>query len=483
MPSPEAGATTPAASPASTTSRPLSQRVSGLQRDRRAFAADRLGAVEAGASRAARRPRCAARSPCGRCRCRCWRCRRAGRPSRRSRARARRGNRRRSACRRSRPGRCAASGRSRDRRRRRACARRPGIAWRATAESAPSAPITARARTVSIASLRLGPVANDSAVPSASRVERARRCRCGARRRRRAARSRSHSSNTSRSTMPTKPSSIGMSTWRSDGETMRAEVTRATSRSSGMSKSRIRRGGIAPPQGLMRPARSSSSTERPAPRQVAAPRSRRPGRRRPRRRRRSRCGHACVMRCRCRTAIAGAAASSSRRRRAGRSRSGQHGRDQEQHAPRPRTRARRRAPASREPGARGRWRPCRRSRRGRRRSPAPRPTGPCACLRATRAPVPASAIIEPIAATAKTPLATPSANTDRAQRPGRADEAGAARGRASASAEARQPPTVQSRQRAEPPAADSAAGERHQHHADQHAAMLHAGQLASTRPA
>ena len=37
-------------------------------------------------------------------------------------------------------------------------------------------------------------------------------------------------------------------------------VTRATSSSSGMSKSWISRGGIAPPQGLMRPARSSSST-------------------------------------------------------------------------------------------------------------------------------------------------------------------------------------------------------------------------------
>ena len=35
-----------------------------------------------------------------------------------------------------------------------------------------------------------------------------------------------------------------------------------------MSKSRISRGGIAPPQGLMRPARSSSSTERPCARQV-----------------------------------------------------------------------------------------------------------------------------------------------------------------------------------------------------------------------
>ena len=63
--------------------------------------------------------------------------------------------------------------------------------------------------------------------------------------------------------MPTKPPSIGMSTFRSLGETMRAQLTRATSSSSGMSKSRIRRGGMAPPQGLMRPARSSSSTERP----------------------------------------------------------------------------------------------------------------------------------------------------------------------------------------------------------------------------
>ncbi len=43
----------------------------------------------------------------------------------------------------------------------------------------------------------------------------------------RAARARSHSSKCSRSTMPTKPPSIGMSTWTSFGETMRAALMRA----------------------------------------------------------------------------------------------------------------------------------------------------------------------------------------------------------------------------------------------------------------
>ena len=47
------------------------------------------------------------------------------------------------------------------------------------------------------------------------------------------------------------------------GDTMLADVARATSSSSGMAKSRISRGGIAPPQGLVRPARSSSRTPRP----------------------------------------------------------------------------------------------------------------------------------------------------------------------------------------------------------------------------
>ena len=64
--------------------------------------------------------------------------------------------------------------------------------------------------------------------------------------------------------MPMKPLSIGMSTCRAVGETMRALVIRATIWLSGMSKSAISRGGIAPPQGLMRPARSSSATLWPA---------------------------------------------------------------------------------------------------------------------------------------------------------------------------------------------------------------------------
>ena len=70
--------------------------------------------------------------------------------------------------------------------------------------------------------------------------------------------------------MPTKPPSIGMSTSRAEGAIIRADLARATSSESGMSKSRISRGGIAPPHGLIRPARSSSSTERPADARSAA---------------------------------------------------------------------------------------------------------------------------------------------------------------------------------------------------------------------
>jgi hypothetical protein len=51
-----------------------------------------------------------------------------------------------------------------------------------------------------------------------------------------------------------------MSTRLSLGATMRAQVACATSRCGGIPKSAIRRGGIAPPQGLMRPARSSNNT-------------------------------------------------------------------------------------------------------------------------------------------------------------------------------------------------------------------------------
>ncbi len=53
---------------------------------------------------------------------------------------------------------------------------------------------------------------------------------------------------------------MGIWAWPSLGETMRAAVARATSRWSGMAKSRTSTGGTAPPQGLMRPARSSIST-------------------------------------------------------------------------------------------------------------------------------------------------------------------------------------------------------------------------------
>ena len=79
------------------------------------------------------------------------------------------------------------------------------------------------------------------------------------------ARSRNHSSNSARSTMPTYPPSIGMSTLTPFGDTIVAQLTRALIRFEGMSKSRMRRGGIAPPHGLMRPARSSSATLRPRP--------------------------------------------------------------------------------------------------------------------------------------------------------------------------------------------------------------------------
>ena len=70
--------------------------------------------------RATRRPHCGAKSPCGRCRCRCSRCRRAEKSSCRNPARVRRGNRRRSACRRRTGCPVAASARSHDRRRHRA---------------------------------------------------------------------------------------------------------------------------------------------------------------------------------------------------------------------------------------------------------------------------------------------------------------------------------------------------------------------------
>ena len=55
-----------------------------------------------------------------------------------------------------------------------------------------------------------------------------------------------------------------MSTEREVGEIIRAVWTFATTSESGMAKSAISRGGIAPPQGLMRPSRSISATRRPA---------------------------------------------------------------------------------------------------------------------------------------------------------------------------------------------------------------------------
>jgi 2-polyprenyl-6-methoxyphenol hydroxylase-like FAD-dependent oxidoreductase len=78
-----------------------------------------------------------------------------------------------------------------------------------------------------------------------------------------AARARNHSSNVSRSTIPTNPSPTGMSTRRPLGAIMRAAAIWATISVSGMSKSAMSWGGIAPPHGLMRPARSSSRVRRP----------------------------------------------------------------------------------------------------------------------------------------------------------------------------------------------------------------------------
>ena len=77
------------------------------------------------------------------------------------------------------------------------------------------------------------------------------------------ARSRNHASNGPRSTMPTKPPSIGMSTRRSVGDTIRALVTRATNNDSGIANSLMSCGGMAPPHGLIRRDPSNSNTERP----------------------------------------------------------------------------------------------------------------------------------------------------------------------------------------------------------------------------
>src|SRR5210317_764250 len=75
-----------------------------------------------------------------------------------------------------------------------------------------------------------------------------------------AARSRKNSSKYFRSTMPTNPFSIGISTRRSVGETMRAVLIFANNWLSGMSKSAISLGGIAPPHGLIRSQRSIRAT-------------------------------------------------------------------------------------------------------------------------------------------------------------------------------------------------------------------------------
>ena len=253
--------------------------------------------------------------------------------------------------------------------------------------------------------------------------------------------------------------------------TMRAELTRATSRWSGISKSRISRGGMAPPQGLMRPARSSSRTVPPPLRQIV----RRGGAGRPAADHHHVEGIGVAHHSMLRPARHGRSPCDPARRRAGADepQTRQQAASDEQHALRPRnTRDRPGAGVDEQASARHRCRACRESRRCRTRWPAPRPTGPCARPRGFRRRAPASSIIEPIAATAKTPLATPSMKTvSRSGQPGQRSPAAASA--ASASAEARQPPTVQS-------CSDSARTRQsapvnaHQHHADQHAAVLHA---------
>ena len=69
-----------------------------------------------------------------------------------------------------------------------------------------------------------------------------------------------HSSNWALSTIPTKPFSIGISTVLPTGETIRADLALATSKLSGILKSLISLGGIAPPQGLILPRLSMRST-------------------------------------------------------------------------------------------------------------------------------------------------------------------------------------------------------------------------------
>ena len=98
----------------------------------------------------------------------------------------------------------------------------------------------------------------------------------------------------------------------------------------------------------------------------------------------------------------------------------EHGRRRGTAPPGRRRPARRPMPACRStPRARSAATVPRRSRRGRRRWPARRPTGPSARLRAASRPQPARPIIEPMAATAKAPLATPRAKTEaRSGQPG-----------------------------------------------------------------
>ena len=97
---------------------------------------------------------------------------------------------------------------------------------------------------------------------------------------------------------------------------------------------------------------------------------------------------------------------------------------------------------------------------------------------AARAPAPARPIIEPIDATAKAPLETPSANTAATNTRGSAERKPLAAIPAKDNPDATQPPTVQRRK--EPkigPPVDRRSGDRDAEHAGQHASVLQAGEF------
>ena len=244
-----------------------------------------------------------------------------------------------------------------------------------------------------------------------------------------------------------------------------------------MSKSRISRGGMAPPHGLIRPARSSSSDRTAAPRQVG----RRRGAGRPAADHDHIEGLAHVPSPSPSADADGIARRRLRDRPLARGRGlpdpgREAGRDEEQQRLGGEHRAVGQAGEPMQPAGEIAGQPCRQSRRARTRSPAPRPKGPSRTPSRASRPAPARLIIEPMAATAKAPLATPSTKTDaRSGQPGPTMPAIASA--SSATAEATQPPMVQARSDADAPAAGGAAGQRHQHHAEQ--ARRHAARRTS----